>query len=122
MKLPTRMIQNKCIIQMKHIPLGEITVGSDCNLTLLTSNRYGIAKSSSLASDFDTIEKKLLQRSDFHNFIFHWLCTVYCEGYSLLLPLGTGCTSSTHFRSRISTIRKKNKCVQMPNKQKVLDH
>lgn len=103
------------------IPLGEITVRSDGNFTLLTSNRDSIAKSSSLASDLNPLQKKLLQRSNVHNLIFHRLRTVDCEGYSLLLPLGTGCTSSTHFRSKISATRKKNQCIDA-QKQTVSDH
>lgn len=100
-------MNNKPLISKEgeeHVPLGEITVRSDSNFTLLTSNRDGIAKRTGLASNFNPLKKKLLERSNVHNLIFHRLRTVDCEGYSLLLPLGTCCTSSTHFRSKVSTI------------------
>lgn len=76
------------------VPLGKGGVRSDGDLVLVTGNGNGIPKSTSFATNLNSLLKELAKRSNLHNLIIHWLRTVNYECCPLLLPAFRCCCSA----------------------------
>lgn len=72
----------------KTVPFGEGAVGGDGDLVLLAGDGDGVAKSTGLAADLDSLLEELFEGGDVHDLILHRLRAVDDEGRSLLLALG----------------------------------
>lgn len=79
------------------VPFGEGAVGGDGDLVLLAGDGDGVAKSTGLAADLDSLLEELFEGGDVHDLILHRLRAVDDEGRSLLLALGPRCRPTTHF-------------------------